>query len=228
MIILALIALVAIIYRIKTRVFTRAEGVLLAIIAANFLLIWAQIVIKDHAAFPEKRYWVQSFTLLLGWTAWGIGAVCKSSLARRFKPIRFVFPLIVALFALNDLIMVIKPKIPVGRRHAWVAACNWATDRIRADWKGPAQDETDVFSTRQYHQPKRPCVAGHTARIAYLLNGRVASINEFGKIDRPDYICKEEAKIGKLGDDYELMDHIQFGKRRFALYRSRGREGGAK
>lgn len=225
MIILALIALVAIIYRIKTRAFTRAEGVLLALIAGNFLLILAQIVIKDHVAFPEKRYWVQSFILLLGWTAWGIGAVCKSSLARRFKPIRYLFPLIVVLFAINDLVMVIKPRIPVGRRHAWVAACNWATERIRTDWKGPAKDAADTFSIRQYHQPKRPCVAGHTARIAYLLDGRVASVNEFGEMDRPDYICKEESKIGKLGADYEFMDRVQFGKRRFVLYRRR--EGGA-
>lgn len=222
MIALAVIALIAIFYRLKCRAFTRAEGVLLALIAANLLLIWAQIAIKDHATFPEKRYWVESFILLLGWSAWGIVAFCKSSFARRIPFVRFLLPLIIALFAINDLVMCIKPRIPVGRRHAWVAACDWAEERIRADWRGPAKDEKDVFSTRQYHHPNRPCVAGHTARIAYLLNGRVASINEFGKLDKPDYICKEESKIGKLGAEYELMDRVQFGKRRFALYRNRG------
>lgn len=221
MIPLALIALAAILYRIKKRLFTRAEGVLLAIIAVNVAFIWAQIAIKDHAAFPEKRYWIQSFLLLLGWSAWGIQAFCRSSAAKRVPGIRFLFPLIVALFALNDLVMVVKPHIPVGRRHAWVAACDWAAERIRADWKGPAQDAEDVFSVRQYHRPNRPCVAGHTARIAYLVGGRVASTNEFGRLDRPDYICKEESKIGPLGPDYELMDRIRFGKRRFALYRRR-------
>lgn len=221
MIVLALIALVAILYRVQKRLFTRAEGVLLAIVAANVALIWAQIAIKDHAAFPEKRYWIQSFVLLLGWTAWGVQAFCRSAAAKRIPGIRFLFPLIVALFALNDLVMVVKPHIPVGRRHAWVSACNWAAERIRADWKGPAQDAEDVFSVQQYHRPNRPCVAGHTARIAYLVGGRVASTNEFGRLDRPDYICKEESKIGKLGPDYELMDRVPFGKRRFALYRRR-------
>ena len=66
------IAAVAIAYRVKARLFTRAEFAVLSIFVVNWVMIELQISICDHSPFPEKRYWVQAGVLLLGWAAWGM------------------------------------------------------------------------------------------------------------------------------------------------------------
>lgn len=225
MVVAIVIAALAIAYRVRMRLFTKAEFAVLAIFVANFAMIELQIAICDHQLFPEARYWVQSGVLLLGWTAWGIYRL-SSALSSRFRPARYILPAVVACLAVVEIVMIIKPHIPGSRRYAYLQAVDWAAERIRADWKGPAVDEHMERSNLNYRPPNRPIVCAHTSRLPYVLNGRrgVAFVD-----DVPDYICDEEKKLDLdsewlHGARYELMDRLAVGKRTFALYRLVGKE----
>ena len=56
MIAVGILALIAVVWRIRIRVFTRAETALLALVAGNWVMIWAQINVSDGVLFPEKRF----------------------------------------------------------------------------------------------------------------------------------------------------------------------------
>ena len=231
MIVAIAIALLAIAYRVRMRLFTKAEFVVLSIFVVNWVTIELQITICDHILFPEKRYWVQSGVLLLGWTAWGIYRF-SSALSSRFRLARYVLPAAVACLAGFEVLMIMKPHIPGSRRYAYLQAVDWAAERIRADWKGPAKDEHLEYVGSNYRRPNRPVVHAHTARLPYVLNGRRSLRGDESVCDIhdiPDYICDEEKNIDLAADwlhgaRYELMDRLTVGKRTFALYRRR--EGG--
>lgn len=223
MIVVDLVALAAVAYRVAKRRFTRAEWALLAIIAVNWAVVAAQINVCDHKLLPLKRYWAQSAVLALGWCAWGTLAFSEW-LARRFAPAKFLLPLAVALFAANDLVMLAKSHLPGSRRHAYVQACDWAVERIRADWDGPGRDAKNLFHVANYHLPNRPCIAAHSNRLPYLLGGRADSLVRRTAKDIPDYIFDEVREIHLddpclRGARYRLLDQVRFGKREFALYR---------
>ena len=146
------IALLAIAYRVKMRLFTKAELAVLSVFIANWVTIELQISICDHVPFPERRYWVQAGVLLMGWTAWGVYRL-SSALSSRFRPARYVLPAMVACFAAIEIAMIVKPHVPGSRRYAYLRAVDWAEEKIRDDWKGPAMDEGMEYSNRNYRHP---------------------------------------------------------------------------
>ena len=228
---MVVIAAVAIAYRVKARLFTKAELAVLAVFIVHLAMVELQISICDHSPFPEKRYWVQAGVLLLGWAAWGI-ARFSAMLSSRFRPARYLLPAAVACLAAVEVAMIAKPHVPFSRRYAHLRAVDWAEERIRADWKGPSKDSGIEFIVSEYRQPNRPIVRAHTARLPYVLDGRNDSVSMAFEDDTPDYICDEEGKVDVVSESlhgarYELMDKARFGRRTFALYR-RVREGPAR
>lgn len=228
MIALLAIAALAIAYRIKTRRLTRAEGILLAVFAIVYVTIALQMAICDHKAYADMRYWGQGGTVLLGYAAWGLLELGKAWSGKSGLA-KCLMPAVTGLFAVYLLVMVFKAQIPGSRRHANMAACDYAVERIRADWQGPTADETGIFKIGEYHQPNRPVVRAHTARVAYLLGGRKESVRHFGAADLPDYIFEDRRKL-KFDDlvraqDYQLIEEPEFEGRRFAFYRRIGRDG---
>lgn len=222
MIVLILIALAAIIARIITHRFTKAEWILLSIGVITYITLAGQILVcwgGKKFEPPEMRYWIQAGVLFLGWAAWGISEASRV-LASKWKPGGYLLPTIVIIFAAIDCAMLLKPQVPTSRRNAYLRACDWAEEKIRADYKGPAEDAEWIYSDKEYHDVKRPAIIAHTGLLAYRLNGRHASPGKFGAIDLPDYVCNEEKRLQlPEGAKYELMDRVKFGKRSFALYR---------
>lgn len=225
MIVFLVIAALAIAYRLAKGLFTRQEAIVLAVFLVNFLFVFLQSAVCDSVWMPEKRYFIQAGVLLLGWTAWGVFAFSRAA-ARKFPPAKFAFPVLVVAFALLEVAMLVKPVIPGSRRHAYLAALDWAKERIAADWHGPADDapERIAFCPGEYRDTRRPVVHAHTARLPYLLGGRNDSVSRRFADDAPDYIFDEEREINltAFADKsarYELMDKVTFGKRTFALYR---------
>ena len=222
MIVVFVLALAAVAWRIKTRRFTKAEAVLLAFAVATYLFVLAQSVASlwnYGLVFPEARYWIQVGVLFLGWAAWGIDELSKS-LSKRFAPARWLLPLVVAVFAAIDVAMLVKPHVPGARRNAYLRACDWAEEKIRADWHGPTNDPRIVYTDMEYRLPYRPAVMAHTGLLTYRLRARFALPYHFGRVDLPDYIFDEEKKIEipYIGR-YELVGRVAFGKRTFALYK---------
>ena len=222
MIVLLVIAVAAIAWRIATKRFTAAEGIVLAIAVLNYLVLAGQMLgcygFKNYDP-PEMRYWIQSGILFFGWAAWGLLEVSRF-VAQKWRPAKFLLPLVVAVLAAIDVAMLVKPHVPSSRRNAYLRACDWAEEKIRADYKGPAKDAAWVYGDQEYHDEKRPALVAHTGLLAYRLNGRHASPGKFGAIDLPDYVFDEDKKIRlPAGASYELMDRVSFGKRSFSLYR---------
>ena len=222
MIVLLVIAVAAIAWRIATKRFTAAEGIVLAIAVLNYLVLAGQMLgcygFKNYDP-PEMRYWIQSGILFFGWAAWGLLEVSRL-VAQKGRPAKFLLPLVVAVLAAIDVAMLVKPHVPGSRRNAYLRACDWAEGKIRADYKGPAKDAAWVYGDQEYHDEKRPALVAHTGLLAYRLNGRHASPGKFGAIDLPDYVFDEDKKIRlPTGASYELMDRVSFGKRSFSLYR---------
>ena len=224
MIAVIFIALAVIAYRIRKRLFSKAEAAVVAVFATCLVVIWLQILICDHVAFPEKRYWIQSAIMLSAWAVWGIRELSK----QRNKVVafcgRYLLPIVITCLALTDIVMLVKPYIPGSRRNAYVSATKWAAEKIRADWKGPSRDESVDFFAGEYRHPARPIVRCHTARLSYVVGGRKDPTLHQPDDPMADYICHEEAKIDfdsepLSGAKYELMDRLRIGKRRFALYK---------
>lgn len=232
MIVVFALAAVAVAMRLATRRFTRAEGILLAVVLLNYLVLAGQMLgcygLRCFEA-PESRYWYQSGVLLLGWAAWGLSEASRWA-SRRFAAARFLLPLAVAAFAAIDVAMLVKPHVPGSRRNAYLRACDWAEARIRADWKGPSADEGLLYDDVEYHLPWRPTVLAHTGLLPYRLHGRRADYGRFGAVDLPDYVVDEERKVELPPEGrYELMEKARFGRRTFALYRrTDGRAGGGR
>ena len=229
MIVLLTIAVLAILFRLAKGLFTRQEALVLAVFLANFLFVFLQSAICDSVWMPERRYFIPGGVLLLGWTAWGVFAFSRAC-AAKFPLARFAFPVLVAVFALIEVVMLVKPVVPGSRRHAYLAALDWAMPRIAADWHGPAADERVAFFPGEYRDVGRPIVHAHTARLPYLFGGRNDSVSHLFADDAPDYIFDEERKIdlAAFADKsarYELMDKVAFGSRTFALYRRVGKDG---
>lgn len=218
MIAFAVFSIAVVVYRLIRGLFTRQEGVVLGIFVLAILVITAQSCLEYGQLrfdLPERRYVIQLTVLLYGWGVWGVLHLPLRA-ARRF-----VLPVVLMGLVAYHGIMLVKSHLPFGRRAAFVAASNWAVERIRADYHGPTADATNVFSLAEYHRPNRPVVHGHNPRIGYLLGGRDESLSIFGAADQPDYWV-----TGHLDDEfdreaYEFVDAYVFGKRRFELYRRR-------
>lgn len=218
MIAFAVFSIAVAIYRIFRGQFSRQEGVVLGIFVLSILVITVQSCAeygRFQLALPERRYVIQSTVLLYGWGVWGVLHLPLKAARRLILPI-----ILVGLVAYHAT-MLVKSHLPFGRRAAFVAASDWAVERIRADYHGPTADATNVFSLAEYHRPNRPIVHGHNPRIGYLLGGRDESLSIFGAVDQPDFWV-----TGHLDDEfdrgaYEFVDAFVFGKRRFELYRRR-------
>lgn len=217
MIALAFLSLAVIAVRIKRRQFSRAEGALLAVVAVNYAVVVGQSLFEGghfHLNFPEARYTIQSTLLLYPWGIWGVISLFRSGrLASRCLAAAF------AGFAILAVVMLVKSKIPGSRRYAYVRACDWAVERIRADWDGPPKDAAFEFYPQEYHSPNRPVVEAHTARVPYLLGGRLTSRNMIGDVDIPDYWFDNVDREDPPTNGYYKVDAYRCGKYRFELYR---------
>ena len=220
MIALILFSLAVIAYRLKKRLFTREEALILAIIVVAVVVTAVQSLSQGNfkrLRLPEMRYWYQATAPLLGWTVWALTRLRYRALASKAALIG-----VVAVLLAIDFAMLLKPHLPFARRYAHVEACNWAAEIIKTDWRGAVADKTNYYSDHEYNLPNRPCVYAHSARLSYLVNGRLEDMPHFAKRDLPDYICDEageESLESYLPTRYELIGEKTFGKRKFVLYR---------
>lgn len=210
----ALLGVAALVWRKRKGQLTRAEILALGVAFLAVLMVWLQIVICDHKPFPERRYYSQALLLLFPWAVWGLRELCR---IRRWPFARILGGVVVGI-ALYDGVMLVKARLPVGRRAAYSEACDWASKAIAADWKGPARDAEIDFMLEQYVTPARPIVEGYTRRIAYLVGGRRLS-KQRRDIDVADYWVGDLRRDTPPAEGYEKMGEFTRGKYAFGLYR---------
>lgn len=215
---LTILSLAVAAYRIKKGLFTRLEWFLLLFWLGHFALEEAQLIVKFHHFRYDPRYFRPALFLSWIWLAWGVSTY--------WSKVKWYALSALAAICIFDAVLVVKPNLPFGRRGAYVRACDWAVEKIRADWKGPSRDPDIGFSLGEYHTPYRPVVMAHVARVPYLLNGRQALLTDFGKEDFPDYWIIDVRRDDPPRAGFELMDTYRQGKFAFELYRRR-RKGAA-
>lgn len=210
----ALLGIAALAWRKRKGQLTRVEVVTLGVAFVAVLMVWLQIVICDHRLFPERRYYSQALLLLFPWAIWGLREFCR---IRRWPFARILGAAVVG-FAIYDGVMLVKARLPVGRRAAYSRACDWAVKEIAADWKGPARDAETGFMLRQYVTPDRPIVDCYTRRIAYLVGGRRLSKWRV-HTEVADYWVGDLHRQTPPAEGYEKMGEFEHGKHAFGLYR---------
>jgi len=201
------------------------------LILTNALLAWAQMMVRWRVVGSffevDDRYWLGSLILLVPLVVWGVSSILPGMLPRksrsRGKTIRNV---VLALGALalgaNAACQLAKAHTPGQNRHAKRAACDWAAEAIRADYRGPKADAVRFFSAGDYLRSNRPVVDAHTARVAYLLGGRQSNLEAAGLRDIPDYVVGEPGGLDTNWwgvADYELLAAKRFDRREFVIYR---------
>ena len=189
---------------------------LVAVVVVSYLMIIAQRSFEGghfHFNLPEQRYTIQVLILLIPFLVALVGKWKNAA--------KGILPAAVCCCAIYQGVMIVKAHLPWGRRAAFYAASEWAIEKIRADYRGPAVDLSNPFNAGEYHRPNRPVVSAHNPRVGYLLGGRDQSMRTFGKVDLPDYWVTghfDEA-FPKYRDRFELMDSLSIGKRTFGLYK---------
>lgn len=209
--VLTLIGLVIAAYRIRKGLFTRLEWFVLIGWLVHFGLEEIQMIGEWHRFKYDPRYFRPVDFVTWGWAAWGLGKwwSCVKWLA--------LFGLIAAL--VYDGVMLAKPNIPGSSRAGKVAACDWAADRIRADWQGPAETDNNPFDLEEYHVKGRPLVWAHVARVPYLLGGCLGPLPAPGRPNNPDYWIDDIDKEDPPTFGYVLLDTFKYGRREYRLYR---------
>lgn len=210
----ALLGIAVLVWRKRKGQLTRVEIRTLGIAFVAVLMVWLQIAICDHKPLPERRYYSQALLLLFPWAIWGLRELCR---IRRWPFVRILGAAVVGI-ALYDGVMLVKAGLPVGRRAAYSAACDWAAKEIAADWKGPARDAEVDFSLEQYVTPARPIVDGYTRRIAYLVGGRRLS-KQRRDVEVADYWVGDLRRQDPPAEGFEKMGEFTRGKYAFGLYR---------
>jgi len=194
---------------------------LCGLLLANLLILFGQSAVAflkwqgmaGAKLMPEPRYYVQCFVLLLPLIPF---------LLLRLRHGQKVVCILLAALAVHAVVFLVKAQIPGTRRNQYVAACDWAVDVIRADYKGPRKDIEPSFSVDEYHPLERPVVDAHVHRVSYLLGGRKASLIGCGLVDLPDYVVGEPHRINRLPwycAEYEPLAERKFGKRDFIIYK---------
>lgn len=214
----SILSVLVLAYRAKKRLLTKPELVLLAIWCVHFILEEAQTFLYLGHFYYGARYLRPAEFLLWGYLAWGI--VHLREIFPRLDRRLLLLPLI--CIVIYNVVLLVKPRLPVGRRGAYVAACEWAADKIRSDWQGPQKDEEFVFSVRRYRVPDRPVIDCYSARLPYVVGGRSngnAVDEKTTELDQADYWIQDLRWEDPPGEGWELMDTFERGKYKFPLYR---------
>jgi len=192
------------------------------LLAANLLVLSGQTFVSfwkwrhlgsTEWLFPEARYFLQGFVLLIPLIPMAL---------LRFRHGRKLLVVLLAALAIHAGAFLAKAHVPGARRHQYVSACDWAVERIRADYRGPRTDAEPFFTWFEYHPLARPCVEAHVTRVPYLLGGRGASLVASGVLDIPDYIVDEPHRVNRdwwCVAEYEKLAEKKFGKRDFVIYK---------
>lgn len=208
----AILSLLVAGYRIRKGLFTRPEWALLSFWALHLVLEFLQLFFDLKSYHFEIRFFQPADFLVFGWLAWGV--------VTWWRRVRWLAVAAVAAVAVYNAVMLVKAQLPVGRRAAYAAACEWAASRIRADWHGPARDAECAFSIKEYHLPNRPVVDAHSARVPYLVGGRLDMAEAvFKDVDVPDYWIQDIASEDPPKSGYELVDVFRRGRYELHLYR---------
>ena len=210
-------AILVIGYRLKKRLLTLAEVILLTLWLVHGAMVEAQLLTELKGFKVDWRYLDPANAILWLEAAWGLSRLWA------FSRGRLVIAVVLVGFALTNGAMVVKHLFPIGRRARIVTVCREGARQIQADWKGPARDALAKYSSGEYHPVERPIVEGPKSfrsaqrLLGVLCGGRSSKPHNFFETDKPDYWLLDEAEAPPA--DSVVMSAITYGRHHFVLYR---------
>lgn len=208
---LAILSFVLFALRYKRKVITREEKILWLLWLVHFLIVAPLAIYSEPHHRLDTRY-IKPVDCLV----WGL--VLAEVLRHNFG--KWILSALLALMIIYNGIMMVKHLIPGSRRNANYLACDWAMEKIRADWKGDRSDPK-LFLCDEYTSGLSPVIKPISKRITFLMGARAAS-PVFEAAGVPDYIVEEDKRLNFEPwekSDYLLLDTLQIKKRHYSLYK---------
>ena len=186
--------------------------IILVILAAAIVYCTCLQTVLEGGSFfgTEARYYLQAIVVVIP-----VIVILAGRLGGRPPPFALA-----GVLAAWSLWILVKPAIPGTNRYNQFAAEDWAAELIRADWQGPSEDATNIFSIADYHLNRRPIVASKGGRLPTILHARKNNImSVFHEL--PDYVMYYTGHLDfrKHPERYEKMAEKHFGKRCYELWR---------
>lgn len=227
------VAYVAIIYRIVTRRFTKAEWVLLAILVLHHALEVFQLWVGDNFTIKQlpNRYFQSIAPLAWGWTAYGLIWLWKWRKDVWGVLAKLVVIGLVAEVIGYECIRKVSHEYRKGTGRDGIVAAKKMAPYILEDYKGPARHENFPYMTREYYTSRRPVIKGDFGRalVAWTVRGQNAlpmgpyPLKEDYFVRRLDRYHEEYPELPE--SQYEVMTEVQGLRYKWRLYRRKDAPG---
>lgn len=213
---LVLIALVALGWRMKRGLATKAEITLWLIWLVHLVIVASLTAAVREEHTIDTRYLKTVDCLVWGAAIWALLKV---------KYGKWIVSAVLALLVVYNAVMFTKHLVPGSRRNANLIACEWAQKVIADDCRDrDTAPDSKLFFLHEYTTGGKPVISPISKRMNYLLKARNACL-EFGeKEGRPDYIVEEDKRLKFepwQKSDYFLMDELQIKNRHYSIYKLR-------
>lgn len=210
---LALASLLLFALRYRRGSVSREEKILWRLWFVHFLIVAPLAIYSEPHHRLDTRY-VKPVDCLV----WGI--LIAEILKHRFGKMMLTGAL--SLMVIYNAIMFTKHLIPGSRRNANYLACDWAMEKIKADFKGD-KSAPNLFLCDEYTSGGSPVIQPISKRMTFLMGARAAN-PVFEEDGVPDYIVEEDKRLKFEPwnkDDYILLDELQIKKRHYSLFKRR-------
>ena len=211
----SVIALVVMIMRIRRKLWTRAETLLLVCVLLHATGEILQIVIGDAKSDLPRRYLLPVAPLLFAWTAYGL---CRLWRSCRNWPMRTVLVAAAAelgaVLIYDGMLPTIKNRRPEYQKSERTRLVIEAARIIRKNYRGISEERPPVHKL-MYRSPYRPVVFGKFPYAAFAAGGR-AEPSPF--LDKPDFwVLRIEEP--PPADAVKIAD-VDTGGARYAIYQA--------
>ncbi len=206
----SIVAFAVIVHRIRKKLWTPAETILLLIYVVSTLLPILQIMIADNKVEFSQRYLLPSAPLLFGWAAYGVFMVYERYKGKYVRQL-CVLGAILALALLLDGWGATMKFYTSRRMRVERIVTDTAATFIRGHYTGPKLD-SPTRNLDVYHSPFRPVVwNGKKFPFIGAAAGGRPEPSAFN--DKPDYWVlpaaaspagKELHRFTALGEEYVI------------------------
>ena len=230
-------AISVIIYRIKKKLWTKAETILLSACLIHTLGILAQIFIFYHQYYVSSRYLIPAMPLYFCWTAIFLIAIInffKRNLTPKLNKVVFIVIIcgITIALILDGSGPIIKDytsnKKSMRRKHSLFMANAIKKDFTKRNITRFYRPELDIFS---YKINKQPFIYSNDLNVvSYLADGSNKVLSQSNQADYIIYSCRESVnalnnksvKIFRSFKNYsQIAEYFSFsrdGKYRYSSY----------
>lgn len=210
----AIPAFIIVIYRVRKKLWTRSESLLLLFVILHLVFEALQILIGARTLYMSRRYLLPCAPLLFGWCAWGIAEFHHHLKSLLCPGGRIAFNIILFILAvillIDGLMPTVKSYTSPEKSHKRKIV-ETLTPLLREDYKGVRFTPRPTEASR-YQAPFRPIVASRYPALGYWSGGSHVPEEE----SYYDYLVKEVTAIPPT--EANLKFKVEISGRSYGVY----------